>query len=618
MESVIAAIWVILGISFIIFIHELGHFLACRAFGIRVRRFYLGFAPKIRIGKKVIPLKIFSFKRGGTEYGVGLVLFGGFVDVEGQDPTKPRKGAPWEFLSKKPWQRAVVLVAGSAMNAVSAFLFFAVAFSIGVRLTRPVVGLVDVGAPAWRAGIQPGDEITEMNGQPVREFLELATNIALLPEGSEVELTVRSPDGTVRKVRVKPVPDPLGRGLTIGVMPVAPIVEKFEADSAAAKAGIKRGDIITAISFYDRIVGKRRQVAIKDVRRLRTILSQHVEPGAEVVLTVRRNGKQLKIPVRTAVGVEKRVARLGMLNTTEFIVEELRPGSPLKKLLKAGDRLLKADGVEIRTYYDILKAASDGTVTITLSNDGRTRQITLTEEQVLLLEEDVKWKDYVARRVEVGYVLEGSAAAEAGIKRGDVIVEVDGRKVESFSWFADYVSRSGGKAMMLTILRNGRRISLTAKPRPIRYAKIGIAFGMHRMLYRTDPISAMAIGAKRTWLWAKRVFLVIRGLFARTVAAKHLSGPVGIVSISYAFAKLGLGTLLYLLGLISINLAIVNLLPIPVLDGGHLMFVAIEKLRGKPVSPSAQVAAQLVGLFVLLALIVFVTYNDVLRLVQTP
>ncbi|RKY15398.1 MAG: hypothetical protein DRP82_01790, partial [Planctomycetota bacterium] len=273
MESVIAAIWVILGISFIIFIHELGHFLACRAFGIRVRRFYLGFAPKIRIGKKVIPLKIFSFKRGGTEYGVGLVLFGGFVDVEGQDPTKPRKGAPWEFLSKKPWQRAVVLVAGSAMNAVSAFLFFAVAFSIGVRLTRPVVGLVDVGAPAWRAGIQPGDEITEMNGQPVREFLELATNIALLPEGSEVELTVRSPDGAVRKVRVKPVADPLGRGLTIGVMPVAPIVEKFEADSAAAKAGINRGDIITAISFYDRIVGKRRQVAIKDVRRLRTILS---------------------------------------------------------------------------------------------------------------------------------------------------------------------------------------------------------------------------------------------------------------------------------------------------------------------------------------------------------
>jgi len=347
-------------------------------------------------------------------------------------------------------------------------------------------------------------------------------------------------------------------------------------------------------------------------------LSQHVEPGAEVVLTVRRDGKQLRIPVKTAVGVEKRVTRLGMLNTTEFIVEELRPDSPLEKVLKVGDRFLKADGVEIRTYYDILKAASDDTVTITLSNGGKTRQVTLTEKQVLLLEDDVKWKDYVARQVEVGYVLEGSAAAEAGIKRGDVVVEVDGKKVQSFAWFADYVSRRRGKAMVLTILRNGRRISVTAKPRPMRYAKIGVAFGMHRTLYRTDPISAMAIGAKRTWLWAQRVFLVIRGLFARTVAAKHLSGPVGIISISYAFAKFGLGTLLYLLGLISINLAIVNLLPIPVLDGGHLMFVVIEKLRGKPVSPGAQVAAQLVGLFLLLALIVFVTYNDVLRLMQTP
>lgn len=618
METVLTVIWVALGISFIIFVHELGHFLACRAFGIRVRRFYLGFAPKIRIGKKLIPLKLFSFKRGDTEYGVGLVLFGGFVDVEGQDPTKPRKGAPYEFLSKKPWQRAVVLVAGSGMNAASAFLFFALAFTIGVKLAKPVVGTVDVGSPAWKAGIRPGDEIVRMNGKPVREFLELATNIALMPKGSTITLEVRSPNGSIRTVSVRPIPDKLGRGLTIGIMPISPIVEKFQNDSPAEKAGIKQGDLITAITFYDRITKKERTQKITDVHKLRNILANHIEPGAEIVLHIRRGKKQLSFKLKTTVGVEKRIRRLGIMNRSDLVVEDIRPNSPLEKLLETGDKLLEADSKPIRTYYDILTAATDGTVKVTLLRKNRKETIILTEEEVILLDEDVKWKEYAADVVDVGYVMDGSAAAKAGIKVGDLIVEVNGEKIESFAQFARYVADSGGKPLTLTVVRKNRRLRIRVTPQPLRFAQIGVAFGLRRFLYCTDPLTAIVIGAQRTWLWGKRVFLVLRGLFTRTVAPKNLSGPVGIVTISYTFAKFGFGTLLYLLGLISINLAIVNLLPVPVLDGGHLMFVLIEKLRGKPVSPGAQVAAQLVGLALLLALVIFVTYHDILRLLQAP
>jgi len=618
METLLAVIWVALGISFIIFIHELGHYLACRAFGIRVRRFYLGFAPKIRIRGREIPLKIFSFKRGGTEYGIGLVMFGGFVDVEGQDPTKPRKGKPYEFLSKKPWQRAVVLVAGSGMNAISAFFIFALAFTIGVRLAKPVVGLVEVGSPAWKAGIRAGDEILSMNGKPVQEFLELATNIALMPQGSKVKLGVRSPDGRVRQVLVEPEPDPLGRGLTIGVMPVAPLVERFESNSPAQKAGLKHGDFITAITFFDRIMKKRRTQKVMDVRQFRGILTYHVTPGDKITLHIRRGGKELMVKLKTDVGVEKRLYQLGIVKKSRLVVEMVRPNSPLDGLFEPGDRLLEADRHPIRTYYDILVAAADGTAKITLLRKGKKVAVTLTEEQACLLERELKWEEDKTDEVVVGYVVEGSAAEAAGIKVGDVVVAVDGERIDSFGQFARIVASSRGKALRLTLLRDGRQVVVTARPQPARYARIGIVFGLRRRLLRTDPLTAIGIGAKRTWLWAKRVFLVLRGLFTRTVAPKHLSGPVGIVTVSFAFAKFGFGTLLYLLGLISINLAIVNLLPIPVLDGGHLMFVVIEKLRGKPVSPGAQVAAQLVGLILLLSLVLFVTYHDILRLLQTP
>src|SRR2546426_1720707 len=150
----------ILGIGIIIFIHELGHFLAAKRVGVRVETFCLGFDPIIR-GRR---LRLFSFRRGDTVYAIGAIPFGGYVKMAGETvlDRKDQAGQPPkgdELVAKPPGARALVFAAGAAFNIISAFLFFIIAFWNGVSFIAPVVGQAEPGRPAWRAGLRSGDQV---------------------------------------------------------------------------------------------------------------------------------------------------------------------------------------------------------------------------------------------------------------------------------------------------------------------------------------------------------------------------------------------------------------------------------------------------------------------------
>jgi regulator of sigma E protease len=225
----------------------------------------------------------------------------------------------------------------------------------------------------------------------------------------------------------------------------------------------------------------------------------------------------------------------------------------------------------------------------------------------------------------IGGVMEGMAAQKAGLRRGDTVVSVDGKPIASWDALSQAVRASGGTALSLEVRReDGSVETLTTMPeeRPEKTMfgeETGKAYliGIERFV-EIAPVSlvnAIGLGVYETYFWVKMTLLSVVKIFQGSVSARDLGGPILIVQAAGQQAERGLDYLIRFLGLISVNLGVLNLLPIPVLDGGHLLFFAFEAVRGRPLALRQREMAQQVGLFLLLALMVFVFYNDISRIV---
>ncbi len=243
--TTLAAFLFVLGV--LVFIHELGHFLLARWNGVRVLTFSLGFGPKL--------LKV---QRGDTEYCISLIPLGGYVKMAGENPDDPQTGADDEFLAKSKWQRFQILIAGPVMNLALAVVLLAVVLMQGAEvlayLDQPaVVGAVQTGSPAQKAGIQPGDTIVRFGTADVRTWEHLDMAVAARPE-REVDVTVVR-NGQEQRLKVRPDLTELRTRNdakfevgTIGVLPdVYPSVASFVAGKPAESSGLKAGDQILAV-----------------------------------------------------------------------------------------------------------------------------------------------------------------------------------------------------------------------------------------------------------------------------------------------------------------------------------------------------------------------------------
>ncbi len=613
---------VIIGVGLIIFVHELGHFLAAKWAGVKVKRFFFGFAPTIAIGRKKIKLQFFAVRMGETLYGLGMLPFGGFVDMAGeQEGMSNDPGIPDErkFNTKTAGQRAVIFAAGAAMNAVSAVLFFILAFAIGVSFVRPIVGDVAKGLPAWQAGIEPADTIVAVDGKKYGEFSEMYMAIALADPGSTLDITVKR-DGETFNTRVKPILDPQGRGMSIGISPsYEPAVGGIQESSPMQKAGLRAGDRILSISYTDPQTGERLTSKVRNHLDISRIVTKGEFIGQPLVFEVQRAESQATESVTVVpeispqthkiIGVSQYATKVIAIRRAPTVESPLKAGSVFQSI--GGERFysLEALSKDLFTLKSLKVKLADGSE---FDVEGAALRKWLEDDIALVppTEEPV-----------IGYVHAGMPAALAGLRPGDRVVEVEGHPVETFTEFALAIRKKPGGPVQIKWLREkpggGKQLhSASLTPAHQRKGYVGIIYRQDRFILRERSLfGAIGTGFKRTVLWGKRVFLVLKSLFTRTVSAQNLAGPVGIFTISYAVTQYGVGTLLYFLALISINLAIINIFPIPVLDGGHLLFLLIEKIKGSPVALKTQVIAQSVGLVLLLSLAVFVTYNDILRLV---
>ena len=222
----------------------------------------------------------------------------------------------------------------------------------------------------------------------------------------------------------------------------------------------------------------------------------------------------------------------------------------------------------------------------------------------------------------VGTVQSGSAAEEAGIKPGDVIVGIEDNEIGRFSDLQRIISISPGVPLRVELRRDGRELTLTVTPKLkeitdvlgnrhevglIGISPAGTAFVRH------DPATAVLRAVQETYRFATLLLGVLGEIISGTRSSKELGGPIGIFQMSGQMAEFGLPTVFWFMAVLSVNLGLINLFPIPVLDGGHLMFYAVEAVRGKPPSEKFMEYGFRVGLGLVLTLFVFVTYQDIKR-----
>jgi regulator of sigma E protease len=225
----------------------------------------------------------------------------------------------------------------------------------------------------------------------------------------------------------------------------------------------------------------------------------------------------------------------------------------------------------------------------------------------------------------VGGVIENMPAVQAGLKTGDLIASVNGTPVDKWDKLSETIRASGGNSVTLTVQREGAtvQVQITPQAKPdknIFGETLGTAYviGIERGFdeEQVGPLAAIGMGAKQTAWWVETLFISIVKIFEGRIPAKDIGGPILIVQAAGQQAQLGLEYLLHFMAVISINLGVLNLLPIPVLDGGHFLFFAAEAILRRPLDIRHREIAQQVGLVLLISLMAFAFCNDIARVVQ--
>jgi regulator of sigma E protease len=548
----IAALVLMLGP--LIFIHELGHFLAAKLFDVKVLRFSLGFGPAIGIGRWKL-----AFRRGETEYVAAWFPLGGYVKMVGENPEPAAEGeqgpdpeeilAPGEehraFNRKPVWQRLVILFAGPGMNLLLPVLIFAAVLAVGMPRPAPVVGLVEPESPAERAGLRVGDRIETIAGEPVRWW-------------DDLDEAIRTRAGQTVALRVARGGEALDLSLPV-----------------EARAGLDPYGSAAEVGFAG--LGHGRLAAVVGV----------VDANAPATRTELRSGD---------------------------VVREV-DGEPVEDWNQFAARYAAASGESVRLVVE--RVGAEG---------GEPQRVELAVPAL----GGVEALGVVPATVLIAQVQPGTPAERGGLAGGDLIVAVDGRPVGSFASFSELVRAGGGKPLDIVYARAGERREVRITPERME-ADTGLGIPEERFLIGISAPQAMAVPGEmgvdreRNPLAAvpravgmtvdlTKTFL---GGFARIasgeVSRKQLAGPIGIARIANSAIERGWLAYLSTLVLISINLGILNLLPIPVLDGGQALLITLEGIKRSPLSLRTREIVQQVGVTFLVMLMALAFWNDLSR-----
>lgn len=530
----------------LVVVHEFGHYLFARLFGIKAEIFSIGFGPRL-----------WARQIGETEWRVSAIPLGGYVKLLGEDrdaelsPEEARRA----LHKQAAWKRFFVFFGGPLFNFLFAILVFMAVMVYGEKQISNRIGRVVQGSVAEKAGFQSGDRVLKVDGKPVAKYEDILIALNESP-GRAMTFEVKhpgSPEDQVAEIRVTSGTQPgfsvYGEQTRVGdIEGLLPYARSNQVGisnpaSPAGKAGVKTGDTVVdfdgkPVSDWETIEALYRAVpAGKEVRVL-------IQPGGSQGLT---REVHLTKPTGKADGPG---AAWG-LHSSELFVDKTVPESPAEKAgLKAGDRLVSVGGIEVKSFME--------------------------------LKEGVQNQGEKSGKIDLIWEREG--------KRVAVQVQPTATPGKD-ALLNDTMTYTVGVMPMLT----------NAEPEMIT----------ERVL---NPFVLLYRGTERMLTLTARNFVSIGKMLGGSVSAKTLGGPIMIGKIAGESLAHGLVAVLTTMGLLSIGLGVLNILPVPVLDGGHLLLLLIEGIRGRPLTLRQMEVVQSVGLGLILMLMVLVFKNDITRM----
>ena len=313
-------------------------------------------------------------------------------------------------------------------------------------------------------------------------------------------------------------------------------------------------------------------------------------------------------------------------------IEALVPDSPASKAgMEIGDRVVKVNGKDISTKTELLDlvAKSKGQpVTLEVRREGQLKTvtatpITITGDGAQSAEEPLYTIGVEETPPLVTSVMHGSAAAAAGVQPGDRVVAIEGHTIYTWAQMTTQVREHPLKPLAFEVLREGTRTTLTITPASEKVTvngqthevgKIGIAGPGRSLMRSNNAAEAVYHGLEPTWGWTELTAVGLYKMVVGDISSKNIGGPLTIANISGEAASQGASSVVFLIAILSINLGVLNLLPIPILDGGHLLFFLIEGILRKPLGERQREVAQQVGLVLLVGVMIFAFWNDLERI----
>lgn len=553
----------------VIAVHELGHFLFAKWAGIRVDTFSIGFGPRL-----------FSKKFGETEYCLSLIPLGGFVKIYGQDPDElesdPNPAPDRAFSQKSLGAKISVLFGGPLFNYILAILIFGFLAVLGVEKLPSFATRVVAETPAYKAGLRSGDSILAVDGQETRTFEDVMDQIAkhpekklkfsLLREGRPLDLEVQ----VQKEHALTPYGEESEAGVLVGLDPLArePVV------ATTLKIhpwGFMSGDKITEFEG----------APVRSWEDLEKALSGSLNTAADSLrFQVQRGADTIAIttpsiaPVLAKIGSRKDVHEFleaAGLHNPELFVQEVKKDTPADAAgIKTGDRMISVNGQKVYSFEHL-------------------RGVIQTAGDVLAKSAKITGKE---------------PALEQALK---LEIERDGKKQTVTSAIQ---ANKGKDPLGETIVTYTIGILSAGK----------MMYPANMLMERTlNPFKALWIGATETTSHTVMTVVGLKKLLFGEVSAKSVGGPIMIGKLAGdTFASRGWRDFLRIMAIISISLGVFNLIPVPILDGGHIVFAVIESMRGRPLSHKVQQTALKVGLSLILLLMVFALYNDISRVLPLP
>jgi regulator of sigma E protease len=646
--SILYIIFAILGLSFLIFIHELGHYFMARRLGMKVETFSIGFGRPL-----------FSWQRDNVRWQIGWLPFGGYVKIAGMDTAEKKDlyDVPGGFFSKRPLDRIAVAAMGPLVNIVFALLAFFALWFFGGREKNFAdythkIGWLDPKSELYALGIRPGDEIVAYNGNEIQSAKDhisapMTSPDEILIDGYRVNFETKEKTPFHYAVKTYPHPNAIDKDVvTAGVLNSASYViynqytqgkeNTLPEGSPMEESGIQYGDrivwvdgvpihssqelshvlnddkaLLTIRRGQETLLRRVPRVQVEELRLDSKFREELIDWQFEAELNGVKFQKLFAIPYNldNESTVENQVRFIDQENEREAFAAN--PLSDLELPLQKDDRILAVDGIPVTYSYEILLHLQKRHVNIIVERDPKLANVSIYRDSDKLFDEQFSPDDLQKMSRRIGFV---SAPQSEGNLHLLALVVPKMRK--------DFVLSPENQAKMQEEWKEQmREIESIEDPEKRAFARHQLEKMNKQLLLGLPSIQDMRVKYNPSPLRLftnvfEEVSHTLKALVTGSLNPKWMSGPIGIVQVVHDHSMVSLKESLFWLGAISLNLGMLNLLPLPVLDGGTICFALYELVTGRRLKTKTLEKLIIPFALLLIGFFIFLTYHDLTRLLS--